>query len=72
MCWFLWGIWLGGDVVCPPNPVLDFLELCWSELLLSLYILTLVGQVVNVNIGFGIFVLIVLGFVSLGGVVITW
>ena len=48
------------------------MELCWSELLLSLYIPTLVGQAVGVNIGFGILVLIAPNFVSLGGVVITW
>ena len=69
LCWFSWGIQLGGDVVCPPNPVFDFLELYWSELLLSFYIPTLVGQVVSVDIRFGILVLIV---PNLSGVVFTW
>ena len=57
------------EIVCPPNPVLDFLELCWSELLLSFYTLALVGQVVSVDISFGILVLIA---PNLGGVVFTW
>ena len=72
LCWFLWGIWLGLDVVCPSNPVLDFLELCWRELLLSFYVPMLVGQVVSVDIGFGIWLLIAPNFVSLGGVIFTW
>ena len=63
------GIQLGVDIVCPPNPVLDFLKLCWSELLLSFYTPMLVGQVVSVNIRCGILVLIA---PNLGGVVFTW
>ena len=57
------------DIVCPPNPVLDFLELCWSELLLSFYTPMSVGQVVSVDISSGILVLVA---PNLGGVVFTW
>ena len=60
---------MGRDVVYPPDPVFDFLELCWSELLLSFYIQTLVGQVVSVDIRFGILVLIA---PNLSSVVFTW
>ena len=68
------GIWLGVNVIYPPNPVFDFLEFCWSELFLPFYISRLVGQVFSVDIRFGMgsaLVLIARNFVRLGGVVFT-
>jgi len=65
---------LGVNVIHPPNPVLDFLEFCWSERFLPFYISRLVGQVFSVDIGFlmgSALVLIARNFISLGGVVFT-